>query len=53
MVYINNGDHPSTKTDRNREVIELRKTMSVIDIANKFGISRARVYRILDRKSNP
>jgi len=35
------------KTERNAEIVELRKTMSVDEIAAKLGLHRQRIYQIL------
>jgi len=37
------------KTERNAEIVELRKTMSVDEIAAKLGLHRQRIYQILRR----
>ena len=37
------------KTERNAEIVEMRKTMSVDEIAAKFGLNRQRIYQILRR----
>ena len=37
------------KTERNAEVVEMRKTMSVDEIAAKLGLNRQRIYQILRR----
>ena len=37
------------KTERNAEIVEMRKTMPVDEIAAKLGLNRQRIYQILRR----
>ena len=37
------------KTERNAEIVEMRKTMSVDEIAAHFRLNRQRIYQILRR----
>jgi len=37
------------KTERNAEIVEMRKAMSVDEIAAKLGLNRQRIYQILRR----
>jgi DNA invertase Pin-like site-specific DNA recombinase len=41
--------HMQEKTERNAEIVEMRKAMSVDEIAEKLGLNRQRIYQILRR----
>ena len=41
------------KKDRNAEIMELRKTMSVDEIATEFSLHRQRIYQIIRFETNP
>ncbi|MNR35418.1 hypothetical protein D3C85_1532640 [compost metagenome] len=49
MTEIYKGGRGARAEERNAQVVEDRKTMTVAEVMAKHGISKARVHQILKR----